>query len=162
MNRLATGEEALAFVREHGIVLVSATGSAPKLTEAIIGEPIQGSWWAHPQGRHIFTILRAVSESEDVLVCRLVKGKVTLVHRRLWPALVRLTDRFGPAQLARVREEHTPSGRHVNREIAFPRWVPPEVAEQGEAMSEKEALVALASWVPAASTRLSRGKGRVG
>ena len=160
MIKLATGEEALAFVRESGIVLMSATGPAPKLTEAIIGEPIQGTWWAHSQGRYIFTILRAVSESEEVLVCRLVKGKVTLVHRRLWPALVRLAGRFAPKELARVREEHTPSGRHVNREIAFPRWVPPEVSEQAEAMSEKEALVALAPWALAASTRGSRAEGR--
>ena len=32
--------------REHGIVLVSAKGPAPRLTEAIIGKPIKGSWWA--------------------------------------------------------------------------------------------------------------------
>lgn len=156
MSKLATGAAALAFVREHGIVLVSASGPAPKLTEAIIGEPIKGSWWAHPQGRYIFGIIRVVSESEVVLVCRLVKGKVTLVHRRLWPALVRLAERIGSEHLAQVCEEHTPSGRHVSREIAFPQWVPPEVMEQAAAMSEQEALVALESWLPVAPSHRSR------
>lgn len=160
MSKLATGAAALAFVREHGIVLVSASGPAPKLTEAIIGGPIKGSWWAHPQGRHIFRILRAVTESDEVLVCRFVKGKLTLVHRRLWPALVRLAERFGPEHLAQVCEEHTPSGRHVSRDLAFPQWVPPEVMEQAAAMSEQEALVALESGVPAAPTGRNRGENR--
>lgn len=32
-------------------------GGAPRLTEALAGEPVKGSWWAHPQGRRIFAIL---------------------------------------------------------------------------------------------------------
>ena len=119
-----TAAEALAFVEEHGVVLVSAKGPLPRLTEAIAGEPIKGSWWGHPKSHQIWAILEAVTESEDALVCRLVKGKITLVHRRLWPALVRLAKRFPPDQIAKVRQEHTASGRHVNKEVPFPRWVP--------------------------------------
>jgi hypothetical protein len=143
-----TPEAALEFVREHGVVLASAKGPAPRLTEAIAGAPIKGSWWAHPQSRRIFRVLEAVTHSEEVLVCRLVEGKVTLVHRRLWPALVRLAPRFAPEWLAKVRDEHTPSGRHESREVAFPRWVPPDVVAEARAMSEQDALAALGSWVP--------------
>ena len=147
MNKHATAEEALAFVREHGVVLASAKGTAPRLTEAIIGEPIKGSWWVHSQHHHIYAILETVTESEQVLVCRLINGKITLVHRRLWPSLVRLAKRFAPEQLAQVREQHTPSGRHVRREVPFPRWVPPDVAEQAKILSEQEALAAFGAWV---------------
>jgi hypothetical protein len=94
-----TPEEALEFVREHGVVLASAKGPAPRLTEAIAGGPIKGSWWAHPQGRHIFRVLDEVANANDVLACRLIEGKVTLVHRRLWPALVRLAPRFATGRL---------------------------------------------------------------
>jgi hypothetical protein len=148
MGKRMTAEEALAFVREHGIVLVSAKGSVPRLTEAIIGEPIAGSWWAHPQSHHIFAILGAVTDSDQVLVCRLLDGKVTLVHRRLWPALVRLAARFAPERLAQVREEHTPTGRHASRETPFPQWVPADIAEQARTIGEREALAALGSCVP--------------
>jgi hypothetical protein len=148
MSTLTTAEQALAFVREHGVVLVSAKGAAPRLAEAIVGEPIKGSWWAHAQSHRIFTILEAVTESEQILVCRLINGKITLVHRRLWPSLVRLAKRFAPGQLAQVREEHTPSGRHTSREVAFPQWVPPGVAEQANTMSEQEAFAAIGAWVP--------------
>lgn len=147
---ITSARQALAFVRKHGVVLASARGNAPRLTAAIAGEPIRGSWWAHPQGRRIFAVLSAVSESEDVLVCRLIDGKITLVHRRLWPALVRLSKLFAPSQLSQVREEHTPSGRHVSRSVAFPRWVPAEVAKQAKAIDEQEALAAFGEWVPRA------------
>jgi len=147
---IMSARQALAFVRKHGVVLASAKGSAPRLTEAIVGEPIRGSWWAHPQGRRIFAVLSAVSESEDVLVCRLIDGKITLVHRRLWPALVRLSKRFTPEQLAQVREEHTPSGRHISRAVAFPRWVPAEIARQAKTIGEPEALAAFGAWLPQA------------
>jgi len=148
ISACANAGEALAFVREHGVVLASARGPAPRLTEAIIGEPIQGSWWSHPQSRRIYAILQAVSGSEQVLVCRLIDGKITLVHRRLWPALIVLAERFAPGQLAQVRDEHTASGRHVNHEIAFPQWVPSDVTAQAKALSEAEALAVFGDWVP--------------
>ena len=141
-----TATEALAFVEERGVVLVSAKGPVPRLTEAIAGEPIKGSWWGHPKSHQIFAILEAVTESEDILVCRLVKGKITLVHRRLWPALVRLAARFPPDQIAKVRQEHTASGRHVNKEVPFPQWVPPEVMKQAKSISEEDAIAALGEW----------------
>jgi hypothetical protein len=150
--KCATPEGALAFVREHGVVLASAKGSVPRLTEAIVGEPIKGSWWAHSQSHRIFAILTAVTESEQVLVCRLVDGKVTLVHRRLWPSLVCLANRFLPEQLAQVREEHTSSGRHVSSEVPFPQWVPSDVLEQAKTIAENEALAVFGAWLAPSST----------
>jgi hypothetical protein len=147
-NGFTRPEQALEFIREHGVVLVSAKGSAPRLTDAIVGAPIKGSWWAHPQGRVIFAILGAVADSDQVLTCRLVDGKVTLVHRRLWPALVRLGERFSPAQVAQVHQEHTPSGRHVNTEVAFPDWVPADVLALAGASDEQEALAVFGRWLP--------------
>jgi len=152
MGKCGTPEKALAFVREHGVVPVSAKGAAPRLTEAIIGEPIKGSWWAHPQSHHIYEILRAVTESEQVLVCRLTNGKVTLVHRHLWPSLVRVANRLLPEQLAQVREDHTPSGHHVSHEVSFPQWVPPDVLEQAKASSENEALAVFGAWLVPSNT----------
>ena len=147
---MTAAAEALAFVEQSGVVLVSAKGPVPRLTEVIAGEPIKGSWWGHPKGQQIFVILEAVTESEDVLVCRLLKGKITLVHRRLWPALVRLAKRFSPDQLAQVKQEHTSSGRHVNKEVPFPRWVPAAVVKQAKSMSEADAIAALGEWATAA------------
>jgi hypothetical protein len=141
-----TAGEALSFIEKHGVVLASAKGPVPRLSEAIVGEPIKGSWWAHPKSHDVYAILQAVADSEDVLVCRLVNGKVTLLHRRLWPALVRVAKRFPSGQISQVHEEHTASGRHITREVPFPKWVPPGVAERAKVLSEKEALDSLGPW----------------
>src|SRR5262245_27227121 len=122
-----TTRQALAFVERHGIVLQAARGPVPSLAAEIAGVPIRGSWWGHSKGREIFRITQAVSDSPDILVCKLIDGKITYVHRRLWPALVKLAGKFPKDRLAWVREEHTPSGKHVTKTEPFPRWVPEDV-----------------------------------
>jgi hypothetical protein len=139
-----TSKEALAFVKRHGIVLQAARGPVPSLAEAIAGGPIRGSWWGHSKGRVIYSATQAISESPDVLVCKLIDGKITYVHRRLWPALVKLAPRFQPKQLARVWDEHTKTGAHVSRNEPFPKWVPGEILRQADALSVSEAEKALA------------------
>jgi len=141
-----TSRQAAAFVRKHGIVLESAAGPVPSLSVAIAGEPIRGSWWSHPRSHEIFELTQTVRSREDILVFRLVNGKVTFVHRRLWPALVRAAKRFPKKRLAQVHEVHTDSGRHLAREIAFPKWVPAEIAVEASQMLEEEAVRALGGW----------------
>ena len=145
--------QALAFVRRQGVALESAAGPVPNVVEAIAGEPMRGSWWSHPRGRAIFRLLRSLRESPEILVCRVVAGKVTFVHRRLWPALARAAAAFPPAHLARLHEEHTAAGRHRVREIPYPEWVPADVHPQARALSEAEALAALGEWAPAPGKR---------
>ena len=134
-----TPREAIAFVERHGVVLQTARGPVPSLAEAIAGEPIRGSWWGHGKGREIFRASRAVCECPNVLVCKLVDGKITYIHRRLWPALIKLASRFGKERLARVWDEHTKSGAHVSRQIIFPDWVPLDVMEEAQRLSTLEA-----------------------
>jgi hypothetical protein len=141
-----TPTEAIAFVRLHGVVLESATGPVPSLTAAIAGGPIRGSWWGHAQGREIFALTRAVRDSSDVLVCRLVQGKITYVDRRLWPALVRVSGKFPRQHLAKICERHTVTGRHATDEMPFPNWVSAELLTQSRNIDEPAALGALGAW----------------
>lgn len=169
-------DAALAFIEAHGVVLVAARGPVPRLVESIAGEPIKGSWWAHPAGRRIFAVLQALEETGELLLCRLVEGKVTVVHRRLWPALVRLADRFTPQQLAQIKQEHTASGKHVNRVVDFPHWVPASARAAARELSDAEAERVLAAVLvrnrprtaakrmprPRATTAASRKRARAG
>lgn len=153
--------DAIAFVKRHGVVLQAARGPVPSLAEAIAGKPIRGSWWGHPKGRIIFQAAQAICGSPEVLVCRLIDGKVTYVHRRFWPALVKLAPRFGKKQLAKVWDEHTASGAHVSRKIDFPDWVPSDVMKAAEALSAAEAeqvLSGLLAGEPAKEQRLEAAK----
>jgi hypothetical protein len=148
-----TSTEAIAFIRRHGIVLEAGSGTVPALVAAIVGAPIRGNWWSHPRGKEIFQITRAVRASAQILVCRLVAGKVTFVHRRLWPALVRAAEHFSSAHLARLNEEHTSSGRHVVTTIEFPTWVPVAVSAQARKLTESAALATVNACLAAPADR---------
>jgi hypothetical protein len=147
-----TVDQAMAFIRDHGVVLESARGPVPRMAEIIAGETIEGSWWAHPKGHAIFAVFAKIKASPDILVCRLLDGKITYVHRRLWPAIVRLAERFGAANLAQVHDEHTSAGHHVSRRVPFPKWVPADVIAAARGLDERQALAALGGWANARDT----------
>jgi hypothetical protein len=146
-GRMMTPKDAIAFVQLHGIVLESAGGPVPNLAEAVAGERIRGSWWSHPKGRAIFAATRAVRDSPDVLVFRLLGGKVTYIHRRLWPAVVRLADKLGKDRLTAVGEEHTAAGALRVVGTPYPQWVPPEAKAIADLLSEEEAVSQLGEQV---------------
>lgn len=57
------------------------------MTTLAAGAPIRGSWWGHAKAGEIFAVLERLAEHPDVLLTKLVSGKDTFVHRRLWPSL---------------------------------------------------------------------------
>jgi hypothetical protein len=137
--------DALRFIEEHGVVLESAHHArVPSLAEAVAGGPIRGSWWSHKKGKEIFAATRAVREAPDVLVCRVVDGRISFAHERVWPALVKLAAEFPRKDLARIRETHTASGAHRVENVAFPKWVPAKTSAKAERMSDADARAALA------------------
>jgi hypothetical protein len=146
----------VAFVKKHGVVLAAAKGPVPNVAEAIAGGPIRGSWWGHAKGSEIFRALTAIDDCPDILCFRLVDGKITFVHRRLWPALVRLADVIGKTKLAAIQQEHTATGAHRNVTTPFPAWVPAPIAKRAAKLSEMEARSQLQSLLP--KTRAPRRK----
>jgi hypothetical protein len=133
----------MATLLAHGMLLQSARGPIPNVAELVAGEPIRGSWWGHPKGHAIFDALETLSDSPDVVRLRLVNGKVTLVHRRLWPALVRVADELDAARLSALHEEHTASGAHRVHERPFPSWVPDDVLDRAAQLSAEDAWAQL-------------------
>jgi hypothetical protein len=133
----------LDWVREHGVVLQSAHGPLPNLAEHVAGEPIRGSWWGHGSGDEIFAVLTRLLDAPDVIATRLVDGKITLIHRRVWPALVRVAGRFPAEHLAAVDEVHTATGAHRTVEVPFPEWVPAEDLAAAALLTVDEALALL-------------------
>jgi hypothetical protein len=133
----------MGWLREQGVAMQSARGPVPSLAERIAGEPIRGSWWGHPAGHEIYRVINLVRASPDVAATRLIDGKITLVHSRLWPALVRVSDRFPPERLAALDEIEAPTGRQRTISIPFPDWVPAESVSEAALLSVDEALAAL-------------------
>jgi hypothetical protein len=123
--------DVLAVLKEHGMLLESARGPIPNVAELVAGSPIRGAWWGHPASQAIFEAINTLADSPDVVRLRLVNGKVTLIHRALWPALARVADHFPAARLAALRQEHTEWGAHRVQEEGFPAWVPKDVLRAG-------------------------------
>lgn len=144
---IVTFKQALDFIRYYGVVLEAAKGQEPSLAERVAGERIAGSWWGHPKGHEIFELTRKVHDSRAVLICTLAKGRITYIHRRLWPYFICLASRFPTHSLDRVREVHLPTGRHKREDILFPEWVPTEVMQMAKILSVKEAEDQISLWL---------------
>jgi hypothetical protein len=139
----------LRFVEQHGVVLASARGPVPCVAEAVAGQPIIGSWWAHPKGKAIFEALSELDDSDDVRCFKLVDGKVTFVHRRVWPALACLASGgvIAAGRVASIQQEHMPTGEHRNLVTPFPDWVPDDVALAATSLTLDDARAQLGAWV---------------
>jgi hypothetical protein len=135
-------EDALDFVETNGIVLESAHGRVPTFTDFVAGERVT-RWWGHPKGQLIFALTRAMRDSPDVLTCRLIDNKITYIHRRLWPALVKLSGELETNNLGAMREEHLPGGKHELRVTEFPQWVPGAVLAESKRLTLREAKAML-------------------
>jgi hypothetical protein len=81
--------EALAALERYGLLLFSDP-ALPSLVGIIVGEPLRASWWGHPRGGVIYHAMNLLDEDPSILSIKLIAGKVTYVHRRLWPAVVTL------------------------------------------------------------------------
>jgi hypothetical protein len=131
------------LLEANGMLLESARGPIPTVAALVAGEPIRGSWWAHPRSHAIYAVINALADSPDVVRLRLVNGKVTLVHRRVWPALVCVHRHFAGARLAALAEEHTERGTHRTVETPYPGWVPDDARRAAESMTDEEAWALL-------------------
>ena len=138
-----TLEEALSFVETNGIVLESAHGRVPTFADFVAGQRVT-RWWSHPKGRLIFALTRAIRDSPEVLTCRFIDNKITYIHRRLWPALVKLAGELDTSNLGAIREEHLPGGKHELRMTEFPQWVPAEVLAESKRLTRSEVRSMLA------------------
>jgi hypothetical protein len=93
------GDAALRALRERGLLLL-ADNTLPSLSRLIADEPIRGSWWGHPKAHAIFRAARGLEEHPDVIAIPLIAGKITFIHRRLWPALLTVAVARDRCQIA--------------------------------------------------------------
>ncbi|MFQ6012037.1 MAG: hypothetical protein ACE5LS_00110 [Thermoplasmata archaeon] len=89
---------ALAWLEAYGILLV-VDPRLPSVTTVVTGKPLRGSWWGHPRSHAIFAMVERLEGHAKALPTKLVSGKVTFVHRRLWPALAGVGSAAEPWQV---------------------------------------------------------------
>ena len=77
----------LSKILSYGFLLESDT-KLPSVCGVITGGPLTGSWWSHPLAQEIFQVNERLEDHPDVLITKLISGKVTFVHRELWAEIV--------------------------------------------------------------------------
>jgi hypothetical protein len=91
-------DEVLAEIRRRGLLLVHDK-TFPSLTRLTIGEPVRGSWWAHPLSNDVYMVSQRLQHCGEVALIKLVSGKETYLHRQWWPHLVAIGISRQPWQL---------------------------------------------------------------
>src|SRR5260370_18165162 len=89
--------------------LLESDAALSSVASLVAQEPIRGSWWGHPRGHAIFQANAQLAAHPDVIGCKLISGKVTYVHRSLWPALFAVANSREAWQLSRI----SPSARSL-------------------------------------------------
>lgn len=79
--------EARTCLEESGLLMLSDP-RFPSVAGMVTGGPVAGSWWSHPASHTIFAVSAALAHDPAVLTCKLLSGRVTYVHRRLWSPLM--------------------------------------------------------------------------
>lgn len=106
MTAAASGIFKHAFRELEDLGLLLQTDKRfPNVVALVVGEPVRGSWWGHPQGGLIYAVLNELHAHPDVTALKLLSGKVTLVHRPLWPAVLSVAAAGANWQLVNLSGE---------------------------------------------------------
>lgn len=140
-NTSRVARRVLAELRARGWLL-QADAVLPDVASLVAGEPIRGSWWAHPKSNLVYWVLEELEDSPEVLQVKLVRGKQTMLHRALWPALVAVgasRQRWQTAALSRTARTLCARTQRAEtlRLDRLERWSGP--AKPGDAARELEA-----------------------
>jgi hypothetical protein len=79
--------------------LLESDPNLPSVVSLVNGRPIKGGWWGHPNGGAIYAESNRLADRPDVLLVKLLGGKVTFVARELWPHLLAVGRSREPWQL---------------------------------------------------------------
>ncbi|HKR60437.1 MAG TPA: hypothetical protein VJS64_11945 [Pyrinomonadaceae bacterium] len=120
----------------------------PSVCSLVTGEPLRGSWWSHPLAQTIFQINEQLEDHEDVLITKLVSGKVTFVHRQIWSETIaigrahevwQLKDLLQPVQALLSQIESR--GSVTTAEVVWPRTAKMKLGDAAGELEKKLLIV---------------------
>lgn len=88
-----------AAIEQYGLLLMQ-DAKLPSLVSIVAGAPVKGSWWSHPESARMFDVLQVIHD--ETLVLKLLAGKRTFVHPRLWPAVCAVAESGEPWQTSKL------------------------------------------------------------
>ena len=137
-DRILSAESAFVFAKleEHGLLL-RIDANLPNVCALVAGERVRGSWWSHPSGRAIFAVDGELADHPDVLMTKLISGKVTYVHRALWPQVIAVGRAREPWQV----KDLSPGSRKLLAQVDHKPVEPDRRARRAASELETRLLV---------------------
>jgi hypothetical protein len=126
-------------------LLLDTDPKFPSVTGLTVGDTGGRSWWAHPQAKQMYGLSCALRDHPDVLMVKLISGKVTFIHRPLWPAIVAIGISQEPWQMDELSKEAKALLKKTDRQG--------EIESSGDPVRELEARLL----VHATSVHTERG-----
>ena len=146
MKTAADFQTVLRTLKTNGF-LVESDPKLPSVVSLITGEPLRGSWWSHPLAQIIFQTNEQLSDHDDVLLTKLVSGKVTFAHRNIWSEVVAIARAREPWQIRALPKsartllkQVEQNGSLVTSEILWPRKAEMKLGDAAREL-EKRLLV---------------------
>ena len=99
-----TIEDLLERLQEFDLLL-DTDPKFPSVTGFVAGDTGGRSWWAHPQAKQVYGLSCGLRDHPDVLLLKLISGKLTFVNRPLWPAIVTIGTAREPWQMDGLSKE---------------------------------------------------------
>jgi hypothetical protein len=99
-----TIEDLLERLQEFDLLL-DTDPKFPSVTGFVAGDTGGRSWWAHPQAKQMYGLSCGLRDHPDVLLVKLISGKLTFVNRPLWPAIVAIGTAREPWQMDGLSKE---------------------------------------------------------
>jgi hypothetical protein len=91
-------------LRRYGLLLESDP-RLPSVVSLVAGKAIGGSWWGHPSGAAIYREINKLADRSDVVVMKLLNGKVTFVLDKLWPHVYAIGRCGEPWQVSGMKSQ---------------------------------------------------------
>jgi hypothetical protein len=136
---------------EHHGMLLAQDGLLPSVVTLVVGSPVAGSWWAHPRGGEIYATLERLEDTGAVLATKLVKSKITFLHRSHWEPFLAVAMAGEAWQLAglsvgaRALLSHLEESSGAVMNDGLPGDVVRRIGRVGAATTELEARLLVAT-----------------
>jgi hypothetical protein len=114
-DQIAEAELRVMKVLRRDGLLIFTDARLPSVVSVISGSPPKGSWFVHPLSHLIYAVAENLERSPEVLSVTLLRRKSTLVHRRLWPALIAVAAAHEKWQMDGLSKAQTVLLRRVER-----------------------------------------------
>jgi hypothetical protein len=101
-------------------ILLLQDKSFPNIVSKIVGGKIVGSWWGHPLANPIYNGLGWLEHNRNVLVIKLLDGKVTYIHESLFSEIYSIVSETRNWQLKNLKPDDLKLFKYVSKKNKVP------------------------------------------